>query len=75
MTCPAVGSLIPRLDGDIRQQAHGDEFGGADAETADSQREHREPAHGGVGRDDRDGSGVGRSRVVVTSSSGLRIVG
>ena len=60
--------------GDVGQQAHGDEFGGADTETADSQREHGEPAHGGIGSDDRDGSG-GTIKGGGHFGSDLRIVG
>jgi hypothetical protein len=38
---------------DVGQQAHRDELGGADPETAECQRQHREPAHRRWRRDDR----------------------
>jgi hypothetical protein len=58
MTWPAVGSVIPKLEA-MSGSRHRDELGGADAESAQREGEHRQPPHGRVGRD--DGYRTGRS--------------
>ena len=40
---------------DIRKQSHRDELGGADAESAEGQCQHRKPTHRGCGGDNGDG--------------------
>jgi len=40
----------------VGKQAHCDELRGADSESAQGEREHRQPAHGRIGSDDGDGT-------------------
>ena len=53
------GQTRQQVAGEVRQQAHGHELGGADAEPAEGEGQQREPATGG--REGRHGTTSGRS--------------